>query len=306
MYDSIIIIGPTASGKTKLSIELAKALQTEIINADSMYIYDKLNIGTAKPTIEEMNGINHHLIGFVSPENTFNVSQYRIEAKSILNKFRAKNLIPIIVGGTGFYIDSLIKNFSYGNTEKDETIRNQLNNELNEFGKEYLYNKLLQLDEQTAKKLHQNDVVRVIRALEIAMTGNKKSEIINNEKPLLENPLIIGLNLPRELLYDRINKRVDIMIDNGLIDEVKNLYNNFQLNPEKHQSMKGIGYKELISYLRGEISLDTAIDQIKQHSRNYAKRQITWFKRYDNIIWFNPIEDGNITSNIIKLLKKSI
>jgi len=305
MYDSIIILGATATGKTDISIKLAKKLNSEIINVDSMYIYKELNIGTAKPTKEEMNGVKHHLIDFVDANDSYSVSQYRNDAKVILDKMLSNNQVPIIVGGTGFYIDSLINNYSYGDTVKNDEIRNILNQELNDFGKEYLHKKLQDLDPQSADKLHVNDVKRVIRALEIILiSGNKKSSIHNLNESILKNPLIIGLNYPREILYERINLRVDKMMDSGLLDEVKNLYYNLKLSPEEHQSMKGIGYKELVDYLNNLISLEDAVDKIKQHSRNYAKRQITWFKRNDRIIWFNCLEEQNIVEKIIDLLKK--
>lgn len=305
MYDSIIILGATATGKTGLSIKLAQKLNTEILNADSMYIYDKLNIGTAKPTETEMNNIKHHLIGFVDPQNAFNVSMYRIEAEKIINAFKSENKLPIIVGGTGFYIDSLIKNYSYGETIKNEEIRDSLENDYREHGLDYLYNKLSQVDPESASKIHKNDKTRVIRALEIYYSsGQRKSEIINLNEPILKNPLIIGLNIPRETLYERINKRVDLMLSEGLINEVLTLYNS-GLTPENYQSMKGIGYKEIIDYLRGNISFEEAIEKVKQHTRNYAKRQITWFKRNDNIIWFNPLEEENLDDKIIKLYNES-
>lgn len=302
MFDSIIILGATATGKTNISINLAKQLNTEIVNADSMYIYKDLNIGTAKPTIEEMNGVTHHLIGFVDPDSTYNVSEYRKDAKEKILKIIGQGKLPIIVGGTGLYIDSLINNYSYGETIKDDSIRTKLENDLIQFGKEYLFKQLQEIDSNTANSLHINDTKRVIRALEIFLSsGNKKSEIVNSEPPVLNHPLIIGLNYPRDLLYNRINFRVDIMINSGLVQEVTNLYNR-GLNPENHQSMKGIGYKEIVSYIRQESTLEEAIDKIKQHSRNYAKRQITWFKRNQNIKWFDASTNKNIVEEIIRLL----
>lgn len=301
MYDGIIILGPTATGKTKFSIELARKLNTEIINADSMYIYDKLDIGTAKPTKEEMENIKHHLIGFVSPNDSFNVSDYRDNVRKTL-KTHFQNKIPIFVGGTGFYIESLIKPFSYGEVEKNPKIRNDLEKELQDYGKDYLYDKLQKLDFETAIKLHKNDTYRIIRALELVLSGKKKSELYNNEEVIIKKPLLIGFNYDRDILYKNINKRVDIMFDKGLIDEVSYLYNDLKLSPRENQSMKGIGYKELCDYFDDLITLDTAKELIKQHTRNYAKRQITWFKRYDNIHWFNPIEDMNILDKILEIL----
>lgn len=306
MHDSIIIIGATATGKTDLSIRLAKKLNTEIINADSMYIYKNLNIGTAKPTTEEMCGIKHHLIDIVSENETFNVSQYRDLAKSVIKNFESRGKTPIIVGGTGFYVNSLIKNYSYGETGANDEIRATLQAELDEHGKEYIFNKLKALDPISASKLHQNDVVRVIRAIEIAMLSqNNKSNIINLETPILSNPLIIGLNMDRNILYDRINSRVDIMLKSGLIEEVKGLMSR-GFTPEKNQCMKGIGYKEVIEYLNEELSFDEMVEKIKQHTRNYAKRQITYFKRNKDIIWFDisKTDKDKIVDSIIELYNK--
>ena len=306
MFDSIIILGPTATGKTGLAIALAKALNTEIINADSMYIYKNLNIGTAKPDIKEMQGIRHHLIDIVEPSNSFNVAEYRELAKDTLQYFSDNNLVPIIVGGTGFYIDSYITTFSYGNTEKDTALREKLYNECETYGNQYLHDKLKKLDEDAATKININDTKRIIRAIEICMQTNKKlSEIENSEEPLLKNPLIIGLNLDREMLYNKINLRVDKMLSDGLLEEVKQLY-KLGINPENNQSMKGIGYKEIIDYLRGVISLDDAIEKIKQHTRNYAKRQITWFKRNKEINWFDlsKVNINSLVDEIINMYNK--
>lgn len=299
MYDSIIILGPTATGKTGVSIKLAHALNTEIINADSMYIYKQLNIGTAKPTIEEMDNVKHHLIDIVNPDESFNVAEYRVLAKNTLFDFFENKKIPIIVGGTGFYIDSLISNYSYGNAEKNIDLRNELENFAMTNGNESLYKKLCDLSPDVASKYHYNDKKRVIRAIELLMSNN--SDFANYETPLLKNPLIIGLNFPREILYDRINKRVDIMVNNGLIDEVKELYQLGYL-PDKYQAMKGIGYKEIFDYLDNKCSLVDAIDKIKQHTRNYAKRQITWFKRNDKIHWFNMSDYYNLDGVINDIL----
>lgn len=306
MYDSIIILGSTATGKTAVSIELAKRLNTEVINADSMYIYKNLNIGTAKPTDEEMAGVKHHLIGIVDEKESFNVSQYRDLAEEKIKDFQKRNLLPIIVGGTGFYIDSLIKNYSYGETGSNTTVRAELQADLDKYGKEYIFDILKAVDPDSALKLHPNDTVRVIRAIEIAkLSGSNKSSIINNEESILKKPLLIGLNIDRAVLYERINKRVDIMLNDGLIDEVKTLYDS-GLRPENAQSMKGIGYKEIVEYLEGNYDLDTAIEKIKQHTRNYAKRQVTWFKRNTDIIWLDPMSmtKDELVDKVIEIYNK--
>ena len=303
MFDSIIVLGATATGKTDFAIKLAHQLNAEIINADSMYIYKDFNIGTAKPTPKEMNGINHHLIDFLDPLQNFSVSNYRQLASIEINKLFDKNIVPIVVGGTGFYIDSLIKPFSYGNTERDEKLRSELEEELKLKGEKYLHDKLAKLDYNSSLKIHQNDTMRVIRAIEICLSSKtKKSEISNLDNVILKNPLIIGLTMPRELLYERINKRVELMIENGLVSEVENLKSK-GYNLDNCNAMKGIGYKEVLAYLNDECTLEEAIDKIKQHSRNYAKRQITWFKRNDDITWLNSL-DADSLEKAIKIFKE--
>ena len=226
MFDSIIILGPTASGKTSISIKLAKLLNTEIINADSMQIYKNLNIGTAKPSKSEQDGIKHNLLDFVEPNKEFSVEQYRELALPIIKNLINNKKVPIIVGGTGFYIESLLNNYSYGKSTKNIEIREKYNKLALDYGNEYVYNILKKIDPVSAEKIHSNDLKRVIRAIEIFdTTGIKKSEIstmqTNSKSPL--NPLIIALNWNRDELYERINKRVNIMLENGLINEVKDL-----------------------------------------------------------------------------------
>ena len=304
MYDAIIVLGSTATGKTKVSIDLAKLLKTEIINADSMYIYKELNIGTAKPTLDEMSGIKHHIIDVAEPNDSFNVVDYRKHAEPVLNYFKDMNLIPIVVGGTGFYIESLVSNYTYGEATYSPELRSSLQQELENKGKEYLYNKLKSINPTLAEKLHVNDTFRVIRALEISINNkNEKCTHLNNTEPLIKNPLYIGLTMDREILYDRINKRVDLMVENGLVEEVSGLYYN-GYNPIDHQSMKGIGYKEIVEYLEKKCTLDEALGKIKQHTRNYAKRQITWFKRNKDIHWFNPLNDEDVVQKIVELFNK--
>ena len=307
-YNSIIILGPTGSGKTELSIMLAKKFNGEVINADSMQIYKYFNIGTAKPSLEEQSGIKHHLLDFLDPKENFSVSDYKQKCLKICEKLINDKKLPIIVGGTGFYIDSLTSNYSYGNAPKDESIRKKYQDLYEEFGSDYLFDLLKKVDEKTANKLHKNDVKRVIRALEINEISKENKSSINEkdglkEEPIFLKPLIIGLNYERQELYDRINKRVDIMLQNGLIDEVLNLYKTYD---KSLQAMKGIGYKELFAYFDGEISMEEAIEKIKQNSRNYAKRQITWFKRNQNIIWFNKsnIQVHEIFNKILEIFNE--
>lgn len=307
MFDSIIILGPTASGKTSVSIKLAKLLNTEIINADSMQIYKELNIGTAKPNLAEQENIKHHLLDFVDPKESFSVEQYKNLAMPIIKDLINNKKVPIIVGGTGFYIESLINNYTYGKSVKDESIRQKYNDLAKTNGNEYVYNILKQIDPVSAEKIHYNDLKRTIRAIEIyETTGIKKSEIDNNSTNMQSelNPLIIALNWNREELYSRINKRVEIMLQNGLINEVKHLLNlGITLN---NQCMQGIGYKEIVSYLNGEMSLSDATELIKQSTRRYAKRQITWFKRIANTVWFNLSEcsEQDVINYCLKEIKK--
>lgn len=284
-YDSIIILGPTASGKTNISLSLAKTLNGEIINADSMQIYKFFNIGTAKPTPNELQTVNHHLFDFVNPNDEFSVSDYRQFAEKKIDELKNKNIIPIFVGGTGFYINSLITNYSYGQSEKNDKIREKYNQILNEKGPEYLHNLLKDVDYESSLKIHQNDTKRVIRALEIfETTGKKKSEVQNLEIKQNINPLIIGLTYPREMLYERINLRVDQMIQDGLVEEVQSLYKEFSINS---QAFKGIGYKEFIPYFENKITLEEVKESIKMNTRRYAKRQLTWFRKTPNVNWYD-------------------
>lgn len=292
-YNSIIILGPTGSGKTKLSIDLAKELKGEIINADSMQIYKELNIGTAKPSPEEMTQVPHHLFDFLDPSSKYSVSEYRKDALEVVKQLLENKKVPIIIGGTGFYIDSLLNNYSYGNAQANPEIRLKYEMILEKKGKEYLYDLLKQYDILSAEKIHMNDTKRVIRALEIyeasklEKSQHSKYDSIKDTPNFLK-PLIIGLNYDREELYERINKRVDLMVEQGLINEAKDLYVKYK--DCDYQSLQAIGYKELFESFEGKISQEEALKKIKQSSRRYAKRQITWFKRNKDIIWFNKSE----------------
>ena len=274
----IIICGPTASGKSALAIECAKILNTEIISADSMYVYKDLNIGTAKPDLAEMDGITHHMINVVSPFDNFSVSDYKQQAEPIVQNLINKGKIPIICGGTGFYINSLLYDLSYGKGEANLEIREKYKKLAEEFGNQYVYNVLYDLDPESAKKLHYNDLVRVVRALEIFHSGQKKSDIVDSMVAKYDYDAYMIAH-DRQTLYDRINKRVDVMIEKGLIDEVSKLISS-GINGS-NQCMQAIGYKEIYEYLNGQVDLQTAIDNIKLNSRHYAKRQITFFKKYD-------------------------
>ena len=282
----IILTGPTAVGKTELSINLAKSLDADIISADSMQIYEYMDIGSAKVTKEEMNGVTHYLIDEVKPNYAFSVSEFQSRANKYIEKIHQEGKNVLVTGGTGLYLNSLIYNMDFAKSDANNELRDKLQQELKENGIDYMHQKLKELDSDAADRIHKNNTKRVIRALEVCLSGEKMNDFSNdlkfNEK---YEPIIIVLNRDREHLYERINKRVDIMMDCGLIDEVKNL---LSMGYTKDMiSMQGIGYKEIIKYLDGEYTLDEAVEIIKRDSRRYAKRQLTWFRRYKDAKWFN-------------------
>ena len=281
-----VIIGPTASGKTKLSIELAKFLNGEIISADSMQIYKKMNIGSAKVTESEMKGIPHYLIDIVEPEVSFNVSQYKKLAEDKIKGILSRGKLPMVVGGTGLYINSLICNYDFTGAKTDEAYRVHLMNLVATKGKEYVHKLLEEIDPDSYNRLYPNDVKRVIRALEVyKLTGITISDYNKSKDDYISNYNLnyFVLTMDREKLYSRINQRVDIMIKSGLIEEVQML--KALGYTSEMQSMKGIGYKEMLYYLEGKISKEAAIDLIKKGSRNYAKRQLTWFRKDPRVKW---------------------
>ncbi|KEH95440.1 tRNA (adenosine(37)-N6)-dimethylallyltransferase MiaA [Clostridium novyi] len=286
--DLFILAGPTAVGKTDISIKLAQKLNGEIISADSMQIYKHMDIGSAKITEAEKEGIPHHLIDFVSPFDEFSVAEFKEKSKNAIKDIASRGKLPMIVGGTGFYIDSLIFNYDFANTYKDEEYREHLKNLASEHGKEYVHELLKDIDEVSYKKLYPNDLKRVIRALEVfKLTGKTISEF-NKEQDIFDIPYNVYyfvLNMDRSKLYERINKRVDIMMEKGLIEEVKSLQ-NMGCTPDM-QSMKGIGYTEILYYLDGKLSLDEAVELIKKGSRHYAKRQLTWFRKDNRVNWID-------------------
>jgi tRNA dimethylallyltransferase len=282
----LVICGATASGKTSLAVECAKKLNTEVISADSQLIYKGLNVGTAKPTAEEMCGVKHHMIDIVEPTESFNVGNYRETALPIMKKLLSENKIPVICGGTGFYINSLLFDFSYGNIEGSEEVRRRYAEFLDQNGKEALFERLKEIDPETAIKLHVNDVKRVIRALEIyELSGKRKSEQHDNMVSAFDY-LAVAINFKREELYDRINKRVDTMLENGLVEEVEGLLSRGI--DEKYQCMQAIGYKEVLACLKNGNLHSTMSGIIKQNTRHYAKRQIVFFKKLPNIVWLEP------------------
>lgn len=287
----IVIVGPTAVGKTDFSIELAKHFNGEVISGDSMQIYKKLDIGTAKATPEEMDGIPHHLIDIKEMDESYSVSDFQKDASKKIDEITAAGKIPIIVGGTGLYIESLLYPVSHsGEAEPHFELRSELEEYAKENGNQVLWDRLNKIDPDAAEKIHPNNVRRVIRALEVYYgTGRLFSSFQNERKKKtpMYDAYIICINTDRSLLYERINKRVDIMMEEGLLEEAQDLWK--KLGPEpKAQSTKGIGYQELFPYFNKESSLDEAVDKIKQNSRRYAKRQLTWFRnRLENVHWYD-------------------
>ena len=280
MRKLIVIAGPTASGKSKLAIELAKRIDGEIISADSMQIYKYMDIGTAKITQPEMENIPHHMLDCVSPKESFSVGDYVEKTTEIIDNIK-KEKTPIICGGTGLYIDSLIYKRTLAGVCRDDEIRRDLMKIKEEKGNEYIYDMLKKVDLETAEKFHISDVPRIIRALEIhQITGKKKSELIDEKEKRFDFSAYY-IDIPREVLYERINKRVDQMVGNGLFEEFSFLVKKFDLNAE-NQSMKAIGYKEIFNLESGVWTKEETIEKIKQFSRNYAKRQFTWFKNQNH------------------------
>ena len=301
----IVVLGPTASGKTALAVELAKLYNGEVISADSMQIYKGMDILTAKPTEEEKQGIRHHLMDFLETETDFSVADYVKLANIAVDDISSRGKLPVLAGGTGLYINSLIDNIKFDDTTGDKEYRERLFALANEKGNHYLWEKLLEVDKETALSVHENNISRVIRALEVfEKTGERISE--HKKSSRLEEsrfePVMIGLTFSdRQMLYDRINKRVDTMIADGLVNEAKGIYCSRNLNTA-HQA---IGYKELISYFEGQASLKDCIEKIKMETRRYAKRQLTWFRRDKRINWIEVDKYKNI-EEILENVKKYI
>ncbi|HHV94937.1 MAG TPA: tRNA (adenosine(37)-N6)-dimethylallyltransferase MiaA [Clostridiaceae bacterium] len=306
MDNVIVIVGPTASGKTKISIELAKLIGGEIISADSMQVYKYMDIGTAKPTLEERQGIEHYLIDVVYPDDEFNVVKFQKLALEYIEHILRKGKIPIVAGGTGLYINSLIYNIKFSESATDWKLREELNKIALTKGSKYLHDMLKEIDPEAAAKIHYNNTKRIIRAIEVYRTTNKPityHQKMSRLEPPKYNFILVGLTMDRELLYDRINKRVDDMLNKGLVDEVKKLIDMGY--HEKLQSMQGLGYKELFWYFKGKTTLEESIYFLKRNTRHYAKRQITWFKQNKDINWIDIDENtdiNDITNQIINFI----
>ncbi|MBT2637031.1 tRNA (adenosine(37)-N6)-dimethylallyltransferase MiaA [Bacillus sp. ISL-39] len=298
----IVLIGPTAVGKTKLSIELAKRFNGEIISGDSMQIYKGMDIGTAKITMEEMEGIPHHLIDIKEPDESFSTAEFQEQVRKKIDEISSRGKMPMIVGGTGLYIQSVIFDYHFTDAPSDPNFRRSLEQAAEEKGQEFLHGKLKDADPESASRIHPNNVRRVIRALEIIhCTGKTAGELQENQSPeLLYSTALIGLTMDREMLYNRINYRVDLMMKQGLLDEVQYFY---EKGLRECQSIQAIGYKELYDYFDGKVSLELAIENLKQNSRRYAKRQLTWFRNKMNVEWFDMSESKDAEKKFAEISK---
>lgn len=286
MKKIIVVAGPTAVGKTKYAIEAAKAFNGEVISCDSMQLYKFMDIGSAKPTPYELSQVKHHLVDIIEPSSSFSVAQYQELALDAINDVFQRGKTPVIAGGTGLYLNSILYDMDFSNANEDKVLRKKLEKECSEFGVNFLHDKLKILDSSAAERIHPNNVKKVIRAIEAAISGEKIKDFKNCDLKRKDfERILIGLSRNRDELYDRINKRVDILVDEGLFDEVKKLL-SMGLT-ENDISMKGIGYKEIIGYYENRYSREEAIELIKKNTRHLAKRQITWFKRYDDIHWLD-------------------
>ncbi|MBQ8526277.1 MAG: tRNA (adenosine(37)-N6)-dimethylallyltransferase MiaA [Clostridia bacterium] len=290
----VVIAGPTGVGKTAASIELAKRTEGEIISADSMQIYRGMDIGTAKVTPDEMQGVPHHLIDIADPKENYSVYRFVSDCKKVAESILSRGKLPIIVGGTGLYIDSFLSDIDFTEVRSDENYRRKLESLAEEKGNEYVHDMLKAADPASAESIHPNNLKRVIRALEYYKTTNTTISSHNEETKKKASPYsccYICLTRDRDELYERIDKRVDIMLEKGLIDEVKKLLEAGCTR--EHTSMQALGYKEIIDYLEGTVSFDEAVETLKRDSRRYAKRQLTWFRRRDDALWINLTDTPN-------------
>lgn len=295
----IVICGPTASGKTAMSIELAKKINGEIVSCDSMQIYKEMDIGTAKPTREEMQGIKHYMIDIISPDQRYSVADYKRDAKTAIREILKKGKTPIVVGGTGLYVDSLIYEIEYQDIKFDEEYRKELEKQSKENGLNTLYEEAKKIDPEAILKISPNDQKRILRILEIyhatGMTKTEQEKKSREKEPEFDYK-VYGLNMPREKLYERINLRVDLMIKQGLIKEVEEIYHKYSEFPT---AMQGLGYKEVVEYLKGNLTKEEMIEKIKQETRRYAKRQMTWFRKNKQTIW---LDTENTLQNNLQII----
>ena len=282
----IVVAGPTAVGKTKYAIEAALACNGEVVSCDSMQLYKYMDIGSAKPTPEEQAQVKHYLVDQIDPAEAFSVAEYQKLAKEAIEEIFNKGKTPVIAGGTGLYLNSLLYEMDFGAAPQDSELRSQLEEEAEKYGPEYIHNKLKEADPIAAERIHPNNVKKVVRALEGALSGNPIADFSNVQQKCGDyEAVLIGLTRDRAELYGRINLRVDLLVEQGLFDEVEGLLQRGLT--ESDISMKGIGYKEIIGYFNGQYSREEAIDLIKKNTRHLAKRQLTWFRRYEEMKWLD-------------------
>ncbi len=302
MIKALFIVGPTASGKTDLSISLAKALNGEIICADSMQIYKGIHVASAAPDDSEKDGVPHHLFEFLSLDDEYSVADYVKTAKSVISEISSRGKLPIIVGGTGLYVSSLLDNIEYIEQDADPVLRQKLENKFDEIGAQAMLLELKEFDSESAERLHPNNRRRIIRAFEVYLQTGKtitEQNILSRQTPSDIEPLVIGITYKnRELLYERINRRVDIMLSNGLFEEAKQTVGN-----NKKGGFQAIGHKELYPAVLGEDTCDNCAEHLKQQTRRYAKRQLTWFNRDERINWVYPDEDNDCYYTALNLAK---
>ena len=293
----LVLVGPTAVGKTKMSIELAKTFNAEIISGDSMQVYRQMDIGTAKIKPEEMNGIPHHLIDIHEPDYPYSVAEFQENCRHLIEDIHARGKLPFIVGGTGLYVESVCYNFQFSEVGSDEEFRKEQFDYADVHGPEKLHEKLREIDPPSAERLHPNDVRRVIRSLEIYhMTGMRQSDQLAAQKKESSYDLcIVGLTMDRQMLYKRIEDRIDEMMEEGLVQEVAALLDH-GVGPGCI-SMQGLGYKEIASYLRGEVPLETAVSELKRDTRRFAKRQLSWFRHMKDIHWVDMTDTANFSTS---------
>lgn len=298
----VVILGPTATGKSHCAIEVAKRFNGEIISGDSMLVYKEMNIGTAKPTADELKAVPHHLVDILPPDASFNVVDFVEQAKTLIADINSRGRLPIIAGGTGLYIKALLEDYAFNSVDEDTELRRSLEAEAEACGTEALHKRLAELDPEAAERIHPNNVRRVVRALESALRGDTISQQGAEESPY--DALVFGLNMERSALYERINRRVDLMLEAGLEQEVRRLLEQ-GVSPEC-QSMQSIGYRQMVWYLNGSMSYEDAVDKLKQATRNFAKRQVTWYKKMPYITWLELEPEPDYAAAVERICEKLV
>ena len=293
----LVILGPTATGKSHCAIEIAKKFHGEIISGDSMLVYRDMNIGTAKPTAAELAAVPHHLVNILPPEASFSVVDFKEQAQRLITEINQRGHLPIIAGGTGLYIKALLEDYAFNSVSEDNELRQRLTREAQEQGPEALHKRLAELDREAAERIHPHNVRRVVRALEAALNGEQVNQYGASESPY--DALVVGLEMERGALYERINRRVDIMLEQGLEQEVRELLSR-GLSPHC-QSMQSIGYRQMVWYLQGTMDYEQAVEKLKQATRNFAKRQITWYKKMPYIQWLKLAATPDYTNVVERI-----